>query len=136
MTTDYRARKISDDVFNSSLDSEGGSPLLMSRKDLPLMSPLVRSAQNGSISEVFFSRHGRKLTRQASVDDNDEPDAEDDDIENMAKFSALGTSDINSRKRRLQSQSTFEQMEGQDRKQNRLNGTTPQKMTTTKDVLK
>ena len=112
----------------------------MSRKDLPLMSPLVRTAQNGSISDVFFTRRN-VLTRQSNVD-NDVPEREgpepesEDDIENMAKFSALGTSEINTRKRRLQSQSTFEPKEGQNFKKDRLNGTTPQKMTTTNDVLK
>ena len=108
----------------------------MSRKDLPLMSPLVRSAQNGSISDVFFTRRN-VLTRQSNVD-NDVPEREgpepesEDDIENMAKFSALGTSEINTRKRRLQSHSTFEPKECRSR----VNGTTPQKMTTTNDVLK
>ena len=101
------------------------------------MSPLVRSAQNGSISDVFFTRRN-VLTRQSNVDNSDEPERErpepesEDDIENMAKFSALGTSEINTRKRRLQSQSTFEPKECRSR----VNGTTPQKMTTTNDVLK
>ena len=75
---DFRARKISDDVFNSSIESEGGSPLLMTRRDLPVMSPLVRN-QNGSISEVFFSRRSHTepfLNRQRAIEDESEPRVE------------------------------------------------------------
>ena len=133
------------------MDSEGGSPLMMSRKDMSVMvkqifvtalvlwwskfdpnpanmSPLVRSCQNGSVSEVFFARNNSLLKRHKAVESDDDEQNEND------PFTQLASKPINSRKRPLlQSQSTFEIICNTG-KHSRPNGTTPKRLTTDNDM--
>ena len=95
------------------------------------MSPLVRSCQNGSVSEIFFGRRNSLLTRHNAIESDD--DLDDEQNENDP-FSQLASKPVNSRKRPLlQSQSTFEIICNTE-KHSRPNGTTPKRLTTDNDM--
>ena len=70
------------------------------------------------------------LTPGAKPESNDENDCTND------AFKALQSNEIKSRKRPLEKQSTFDIIQNGQTKHNRLNGTTPQKLTTKNDILK
>ena len=92
------------------------------------MSPLVRNCQNGSVSEVFFGRKNLLLKRHNAIDVSDDDEQNEND-----PFSHLASKPVNSRKRPLQSQSTFEIICSTE-KHSRPNGTTPKRLTTDNDM--
>ena len=115
-------------------------------------SPLVTNQPNGSVSEFFpRSRTLPFLSRASNVDEEDEDsDLEDvfgnnenDQLASGSALTALVQLDKNSktqsiserRKRPLSSLASFDISENHS-KLNRLNGTTPAKLTTENDVVR
>ena len=75
---------VSDDFLNSSIESDGHSPFLLTKKmsitcESPAdFSPLVTNQPNGSVSEFFpRSRTLPFLSRASNVDEEDDSDLED-----------------------------------------------------------
>ena len=148
---------ISDDFLNSSIESDGHSPFLLTKKmsltcESPAdFSPLVTNQPNGSVSEFFpRSRTLPFLSRASNVDEEDDSDLEDvfgnennDQLASGSALTALVQLDKNSktqslserRKRPLSSLASFDISENHS-KHNRLNGTTPAKLTTENDVVR
>jgi len=145
---------INDDFLNSSIESDGHSPFLLTRKvsciESPVdFSPLVTNYTNGSVSEFFpRSRTLPFLSRASNVDeDSDLEDVfnnENEELVSGQSLTALVQLDKNSkmsnslserRKRPLSSLASFDISENHS-KHNRLNGTTPAKLTTENDVVR
>ena len=150
----------SDDFLNSSIESDGHSPFLIAKKmsitcESPAdFSPLVTNQPNGSVSEFFpRSRTLPFLSRASNVEEESDSDLEDvfgdenlsnnDQLASGQALTALVQLDKNSksqslserRKRPLSSLASFDISENHS-KHNRLNGTTPAKLTTENDIVR
>ena len=146
---------INDDFLNSSIESDGHSPFLLTRKvsciESPAdFSPLVTNYTNGSVSEFFPRSRTLPFLSRASNVEEDDSDLEDvfnnenEELVNGQSLTALVQLDKNSkmpnslserRKRPLSSLASFDISENHS-KHNRLNGTTPAKLTTENDVVR